>query len=116
MPDRFTHHLPSAYEAIERLQKQFDEYQRLAFPERGANFFALELNGEAGELANLEKKAWKGKRIDAAEFADEAADVLIALLNYCNARCVNLARAAEEKMIRIDDNRVKENQDGREME
>jgi NTP pyrophosphatase (non-canonical NTP hydrolase) len=79
------------------LQEEFDRYQREAFPPRGANFFALELNGEAGELANLEKKAWKGKKIDPADFADEAADVLIALLNYANSRQIDLPERPSER-------------------
>ncbi len=100
--------LPRHYEGIARLQEEFDRYQREAFPPRGANFFALELNGEAGELANLEKKAWKGKKIDPADFADEAADVLIALLNYANSRQIDLAGAAERKMQWIDQRRIAE--------
>lgn len=98
--------LPKAYKGIGDLQNEFDQYQKSAFPERGANFFSLELCGEAGELANLEKKAWKGKSIPAERFADEAADVFIALMNYANARGVDLASAVNEKMAKIDQNRV----------
>lgn len=100
--------LPVHYEGIAVLQSEFDRYQQQAFPVRGANFFALELNGEAGELANLEKKAWKGKEIDAVDFADEAADVMIALLNYANSRKIDLAKAVEEKMRWIDHRRQEE--------
>lgn len=98
--------LPTAYEGVAALQRQFDTYQRAGFPERGANFFALELCGEAGELANLEKKAWKGKAVESTAMADEAADVLIALLNYVNARSIDLAAAVEAKMKRIEEKRV----------
>ena len=38
------------------LQAEFDLYQMKHFPKRSSAFFALELCGEAGELANLEKK------------------------------------------------------------
>jgi NTP pyrophosphatase (non-canonical NTP hydrolase) len=106
--DRASQLLPTNYAGIARLQEEFDRYQKEAFPARGANFFALELNGEAGELANLEKKAWKGKTIDPADFADEAADVLIALLNYANSRQIDLARAVEKKMQFIDQRRIEE--------
>lgn len=106
--DQASRLLPASYEGIARLQEEFDRYQKEAFPVRGANFFALELTGEAGELANLEKKAWKGKEIDTADFADEAADVLIALLNYANSRQIDLAPAVEKKMRFIDRRRIEE--------
>jgi NTP pyrophosphatase (non-canonical NTP hydrolase) len=107
MPDPDSAILPTAYEGLARLQLEFDIYQKAAFPVRGPNFFALELNGEAGELANLEKKVWKGLEIEAERFANEAADVLIALLNYANARNVDLAKAVETKMKLIDERRRK---------
>ena len=85
------------------IQTQFDEYQKAFFPERTPQFFCLELNGEAGELANLEKKKWKNKIIDDAFLADEAADVFIALMNYSNSRNIDLARAVAQKLRWIDD-------------
>ncbi len=87
---------------LNRIQDNFDEYQKACFTERPPEFFALELTGEAGELANLEKKAWKGKEIDAERFADEAADVIIALMNYCNARGVRIGDAMGEKLKEIE--------------
>lgn len=108
MADSINIHFPKSFKQIELLQNEFDFYQKKSFPERGANFFALELNGEAGELANFEKKAWKGIEIDMADFSDEAADVLIALLNYCNARGVDLASATETKMKKIEAKRIQE--------
>ena len=94
--------LPVGYGGLRTLQAEFMRYQRAAFPKRPARFFALELAGETGELANLEKKVWKGRRVDEADFADEAADVCIALLNFANSRGIDLARAVERKMRRID--------------
>lgn len=94
--------LPNSYSGVRTLQNEFDRYQRAAFPVRPSNFFSLELCGEAGELANLEKKVWKGRAIADAAFIDEAADVLIALLNYCNSRGIDLAAAAEQKMAEIE--------------
>ena len=87
--------------ALAQLQEGFDAWQRGHFTQRPPEFFALELNGEAGELANLEKKAWKGKAIEAERFADEAADVLIALMNYANARGVDLEAAVRVKCAEI---------------
>ena len=94
--------LPASYSGLSTLQAEFMRYQRTAFPERPPRFFALELAGETGELANLEKKVWKGRRVDEADFADEAADVCIALLNFANSRGIDLAGAVEHKMRRID--------------
>ena len=100
--------LPAAYDGLRALQAEFRRYQDAAFPERPPRFFALELAGETGELANLEKKVWKGRHVDAADFDDEAADVCIALLNYANSRRIELAGAVDEKMRRIDGMRLAE--------
>jgi NTP pyrophosphatase (non-canonical NTP hydrolase) len=105
MKDNAKNLMPKHYKAIQILQQEFDQYQKAGFPERGANFFSLELCGEAGELANLEKKIWKGKDIPQDRFEDEAADVLIALMNYSNARGVNLADAVQKKMQIIEEKR-----------
>jgi NTP pyrophosphatase (non-canonical NTP hydrolase) len=83
------------------VQHGFDAYQHECFIARPAEFFALELCGEAGELANLEKKRWKGRDVDDAHTADEAADVFIALMNFCNARGIDLAAAVANKLTRI---------------
>ena len=58
------------------------------------------------KLANLEKKKWKGKNIDLNDIADEAADVLIALMNYSNYRGINLGDAVAKKLIKIEEKRV----------
>ena len=100
--------LPDSYRGLRTLQAEFDRYQQAAFPYRPPRFFALELAGETGELANLEKKVWKGRHIDEADFEDESADVCIALLNYANSRGIDLARAVEGKMRRIDAKRLAE--------
>ena len=100
--------LPGGYNGLRALQAEFARYQQAAFPHRPPRFFALELAGETGELANLEKKVWKGRRIDEADFQDEAADVCIALLNYANSRGIDLAGAAQGKMRRIDAKRLAE--------
>ncbi len=90
---------------LQQVQQLFDEYQREAFTQRTPEFFCLELCGEAGELANLEKKKWKGKDIQHSAIADEAADVMIALLNYSNARGIDLGMAVRDKLIRIEEKR-----------
>ena len=97
--------LPASYRGLKTLQTEFQRYQEAAFPHRPPRFFALELAGETGELANLEKKVWKGRQVDEADFVDEAADVCIALLNYANSRGIDLAAAVEHKMRHIDSRR-----------
>lgn len=91
---------------IIEIQKSFDLYQKRYFPKRSPEFFCLELNGEAGELANAEKKNWKGKTIDKSVFEDEAADVFIALMNYSNARKINLGAAIARKLLKIENIRL----------
>jgi len=108
LSDQSSHLLPEAYGGLRTLQQQFGTYQQAAFPDRPSRFFSLELCGEAGELANLEKKVWKGREIADEAFVDEAADVLIALINYANSRGIDLAAAAQHKMARIDRRRVEE--------
>lgn len=83
------------------VQQAFDAYQSACFIARPPEFFALELSGETGELANLEKKRWRGTPVDEAHVADEAADVLISLMNFCNARGIDLAAAVASKLPRI---------------
>lgn len=97
--------LPITYDGLRTLQHEFQHYQDVAFPVRPSRFFALELAGETGELANLEKKVWKGREVADAAFEDEAADVCIALLNFANSRGIDLAGAVEKKMSVIDQRR-----------
>ena len=104
--------LPTAYSGLKKLQQQFKEYQEQAFPPRPARFFSLELCGEAGEIANLEKKEWKNVEIATADLAEEAADTAIALLNYANARGIDLAAEVEQKMSKIDEKRRRESERG----
>ncbi len=87
---------------LPEIQEEFDKYQKEYFPVRSPQFFCLELNGEAGELANLEKKSWKGRQINHEQLADEAADVFIALMNYSNSRNINLGEAVSNKLKIID--------------
>ena len=108
MVERIKHFFPKVAGQLASVQACFDQYQRAAFPERPGEFFALELAGETGELANLEKKRWKGKPVDDAMLADEAADVLIALMNYANARGIDLGAAVEEKLGVIEARRIED--------
>lgn len=93
-------------DSLKIIQSEFDFYQTNYFPKRSPEFFCLELNGEAGELANAEKKLWKGKKVDGYLLEDEAADVFIALMNYSNSRQINLSKAVQEKLIKIEEKRL----------
>mgnify|MGYP006284624595 CR=1 FL=1 len=93
-------------DALRHAQQGLDAYNKAAFPSWPPEFFALELSGEAGELANNEKKIWKGRRIAHETLADEAADVLIALVNYANSRDIDLASAFSDKMREIERRRL----------
>lgn len=93
-------------EALQQAQRALDVYNQKAFPKRPPEFFALELSGEAGELANKEKKIWKGKPVPQEALAEEAADVLIAVMNYCNSRGIDLGTALLEKLETIETRRL----------
>ena len=88
------------------IQNQFDVYQNACFIQRSQEFFSLELCGEAGELANLEKKRLKGKEIQRERLAEEAADVFIALCNYANSAGINLGEAVALKLDEIEKRRL----------
>lgn len=62
------------------------------------NFLALAICGEAGELANLVKKQWRGDKIDRAEIRDEIADIRIYLEHLARHLHIDLDRACEEKL------------------
>jgi NTP pyrophosphatase (non-canonical NTP hydrolase) len=94
------------------IQEAFRTYQNKHFIERTPEFFCLELCGEAGELANLEKKLWKGKEISLEDVESEVADVYIALHNYANARGISLEKVVAEKLAKIEKKRSKHEADG----
>lgn len=104
--------IPELERALSTAQSGFRAYNLAAFPARPAEFFALELAGEAGEIANNEKKIWKGRSIPHGELADEAADVLIAVVNYANARGIDLAAAVGGKLREIERRRLRDSEDG----
>jgi NTP pyrophosphatase (non-canonical NTP hydrolase) len=99
---------PGVY-GIKKTQQEFEIYQKIAFGERSSNFFALELCGECGELANLEKKIWRDPNFALShnKFSEEAADVFIALINYCNSKKIDLEKAIKEKLKTIENRRQK---------
>lgn len=111
-PKHFSNLINSITENISKIQEEFNNYQKGFFPDRPPQFFCLELNGEAGELANLEKKKWKGREVNNEKIADEAADVFIALMNYVNSRNINLEKAILTKLNIIESIRKERKQKG----
>lgn len=99
--------LREASQSMAELQRAFQSYQSAAFPERSPQFFALELAGEAGEVANNEKKIWKGSEVPPELRADEAADVLISVMNYANSAGIDLAEAVRKKLLVIEERRTR---------
>ena len=99
---------PPAIRGLRDTQRDFDRYQRLAFGGRSPEFFALEMCGECGELANLEKKIWRdpARQDCVAALPDEAADIYISLMNYCNSRGIDLEDAVVRKLDRIEQLRL----------
>lgn len=104
--DTFKKLLNAVDNFLPEIQNSFDDYQKAFFPSRPPEFFCLELNGEAGELANDEKKLWKGKKVEKEHIADEVADVFIALMNYANARQIDLKSALLKKLEIIEKTRI----------
>ncbi len=100
--------MPPQVDGMRTILQDFARYQSAAFRSRSASFFALELCGECGELANLEKKIWRdcNQAPSCERLAEEAADVGIALMNYCNARGIDLQAAMEAKLHEIEARRL----------
>ncbi|MGO8896805.1 MAG: MazG-like family protein [Isosphaeraceae bacterium] len=62
------------------------------------NFLALAICGEAGELANLIKKMWRGDEVDENRIRDEIADIRIYLEHLARHLHLDLDQACENKL------------------
>lgn len=79
--------------------KRAQEKGRLtSFPEI-SSFFALAIAGEAGELANLFKKEWRGDPQSLAEIAAEMAGIRIYLEHLASHLKINLDLECEDKLV-----------------
>ncbi|MDQ1266362.1 MAG: hypothetical protein QG635_1514 [Bacteroidota bacterium] len=105
--------LNTVLSSLEAVQREFDEYQKANFSVRPPEFFSLELCGEAGELANDEKKIWKGREMEFEKLCDEAADVFIALMNYSNSRRIPIAESVARKLEKIERIRLERAEQGK---
>lgn len=66
-------------------------------------FYALELAGEVGELANIVKKMWRNGESEELQgkLKEEAADVLISYLLFLNASGIDIEAAFAEKIEKL---------------
>lgn len=62
------------------------------------HFLALAICGEAGELANLIKKRWRGDDVDPFHIEDELADIRIYLEHIARHLQIDLDQACETKL------------------
>ena len=62
------------------------------------NFLALAICGEAGELANLVKKMWRGDDVAQEQLQEEIADIRIYLEHLARHLQIDLDRACENKL------------------
>jgi NTP pyrophosphatase (non-canonical NTP hydrolase) len=67
------------------------------------NFLALAICGEAGELANLVKKMWRGDNVDVNEIYAEMADIRIYLEHLSRYLQLDLDKACEKKLDEVAD-------------
>ena len=97
-PDWYKISGPNHKEFLARAQ----EKGRLKSVMEIARFLALAICGEAGELANLFKKEWRGDEINTAKIADEMADVRIYLEHLADELGIDLDAACMKKAFIVE--------------
>ena len=65
------------------------------------SFLALAICGEAGELANLIKKLWRGDAVEEAEIRDEIADIRIYLEHLSRHLRIDLDYECDRKLDEV---------------
>lgn len=65
------------------------------------NFLTLAICGEAGELANLVKKLWRGDDVDRDLIRDEIADIRIYLEHLSRHLDLDLDKVCERKLDEV---------------
>jgi NTP pyrophosphatase (non-canonical NTP hydrolase) len=66
-------------------------------------FLALAISGEAGELANLIKKTWRGDKVEGDQIRDEIADIRIYLEHISRHLNIDLDQACDRKLDEVAD-------------
>jgi NTP pyrophosphatase (non-canonical NTP hydrolase) len=74
------------------------------------SFLALAICGEAGELANLVKKLWRGDEVDRDKIRDEIADIRIYLEHLSRHLDIDLDKACETKLEEVHERLVAKEQ------
>jgi NTP pyrophosphatase (non-canonical NTP hydrolase) len=75
---------------------------KLETPEDIQRFLSLAICGEAGELANLIKKSWRGDEINIADVWDEIADIRIYLEHLArHVGLMDLDKACDKKIREV---------------
>lgn len=85
----------------ERFVKLAQAKGRLTSDTEVLNFLALAICGEAGELANLVKKAWRGDTVDPNAIRDEIADIRIYLEHLARLLGLDLDRVCDHKLDEV---------------
>lgn len=65
------------------------------------SFLALAICGEAGELANLVKKLWRGDEVNPNLIRNEIADIRIYLEHISSHLGINLDQACDQKLDEV---------------
>src|SRR2546422_1323211 len=97
------------------IQKEIGEFDAQRFTSLGPGYLALNLAGEAGELANFIKKLWRQdpavggpqgfaalSESERALVADELADIAILAMVFANHLGIDVESEARKKLAVID--------------
>ena len=76
------------------------------------SFLGLAICGEAGELANLLKKKWRGDSVDAAQLRDEIADIRIYLEHIARHLHIDIDEACSQKLDVVAERLVEKERNG----
>tara|TARA_A200000113_G_scaffold46695_1_gene38089 strand:+ start:571 stop:1104 length:534 start_codon:yes stop_codon:yes gene_type:complete len=91
----------TARENTQKFEAAALENDKLKSASEKCDFFALAICNEAGELAGLHKKLWRGDNISQDEFLEKAkhevADIYTYLLHYSDSLGFDLDQVAAEK-------------------
>src|SRR5688500_17210763 len=90
-----------AQETHERFLKLAQAKGSLTSDTEITNFLALAICGEAGELANLIKKVWRGDAVDPGDIQNEIADIRIYLEHLARHLDIDLDVACERKLDEV---------------
>ena len=88
-------------EIHERFRKLAQAKGHLTSDSEVLSFLALAICGEAGELANLIKKLWRGDEVAEVQIRDEIADIRIYLEHISRHLGIDLDDACDRKLNEV---------------